>query len=90
MPAVKPLSIHEFLDWDSGDDRRYGEILAPARLAVRQLTLRRQAAHEFAQQAGTGDRNPLAFLRRRRAADRETREQRHVCVSEVAHDDGYP
>jgi len=23
MPALKPLAINEFLDWDSGDDRRY-------------------------------------------------------------------
>lgn len=23
MPALRPLSLDEFLDWDSGDDRRY-------------------------------------------------------------------
>lgn len=23
LPAVKPLGVEEFLDWDSGDDRRY-------------------------------------------------------------------
>ncbi len=23
MPAVKPLALDEFLDWDAGDDRRY-------------------------------------------------------------------